>query len=156
MPKKSEQVAEQVALTIPAEVEQELTLLRGFRDLVAERTAYMLGSKMLGKEMSEATKEQRKALTEANKTFKVNLESYVKNGDIQGFQEVQEQIKTARKTLNEARKPHMVKINPLRRAVRYIDNVAIPDSLKELGVTVQPVFSLSDWVKKAIEASKKR
>ena len=151
---RKEQVAE--TLTIPEAVEQELTLLRGFRDLVAERTAYTFGAKALSKEMSEATKEQRKAFTQASKEYRENLENYVRNGDFDGFSQAQAKIKEARKTLSEARKPHMQKINPLRKAVKYIDNVAVPDSLKELGVTVQPAFSLSEWIKKAVESTKKR
>jgi flagellar biosynthesis/type III secretory pathway protein FliH len=154
MPRKTEQVAE--TLIIPEAVQQELTLLRGFRDLVAERVAYMFGAKALSSEMSEATKEQRKALTQLNKEFKGNLENYVRNGDFDGFSQAQAKIKEAREVLSKARKPHMAKISPLRKAIKYIDNVAIPDSLKELGVTVQPAFSLSEWVKKAVESKKRK
>jgi hypothetical protein len=37
-----------------------------------------------------------------------------------------------------------------------MDNVAIPDSLKELGYPVEPRFSLSEHVKKALESQRKR
>jgi len=149
-------MVEQVAVTIPGAVEEELTLLRGFKDLVAERTAYALGSKVLGREMSDATKGERKAVNEARKTLKTNIENFIRKADIDGYTEIVEQIKGLSAKLKEVRKPYMAKINPLRKAVKYMDNIAIPDSLKELGVTVQPSFSLSDWVKKAVESQKRR
>jgi len=158
MPKgKAEGVqAEATALVIPAEVEQELTLLRGFRDLVAERTGYALGVSALNAEMKDATVEQRKASNEARKYLRQNLETFIQNADFEGYKKALEEIEKTGKALKEARKPHMEKISPLRKGIKYIDNVAVPDSLKELGVTVQPVFSLSEWIKKTIESQKKR
>jgi regulator of sigma D len=158
MPKgKAESVqAEAQALVIPAEVEQELTLLRGFRDLVAERTGYALGVSALNAEMKDATVEQRKASNEARKYLRQNLETFIQNGDFEGYKKALEEVHKTGEALKEARKPHMVKISPLRKGIKYIDNVAVPDSLKELGVTVQPAFSLSDWIKKAVETKKRR
>ncbi len=56
----------------------------------------------------------------------------------------------------------MAKITPLRRAVRYIDAVAVPDALKELQPFMPkdaeplglPRFSLSKWVSKQIAKKK--
>jgi regulator of sigma D len=157
MPKKAESVqVETTALVIPEEIEQELTLLRGFRDLAAERTGYALGVSALNAEMKDATEEQRKASNEARKNLRQNLETFIQNGDFEGYKKALEEVERTGKTLKEARKPHMAKISPLRKGIKYIDNVAVPDSLKELGVTVQPAFSLSDWIKKAVETKKRR
>ncbi|MEM3549434.1 MAG: hypothetical protein QXJ23_10575 [Thermofilum sp.] len=153
---KAGQVQAEAALIVPKEVEEELTLLRGFRDLVAERTGYALGVIALNAEMKEATAEQRKASNEARKYLKQNIEVFVKNGDYEGYKQAVENVKKAGEALKEARKPHMAKITPLRRAIKYIDNVAVPQSLEQLGVKVQPAFSLSDWIKKAVESQKKR
>ncbi|MEM0096166.1 MAG: hypothetical protein QW660_05975 [Candidatus Bathyarchaeia archaeon] len=153
---KAGQVQAETALIVPKEVEEELTLLRGFRDLVAERTGYALGVVALNAEMKEATADQRKASNEARKYLKQNIEVFVKNGDYEGYKQAVENVKKASEALKEARKPHMAKITPLRRAIKYIDNVAVPQSLEQLGVKVQPAFSLSDWIKKAVESQKKR
>jgi len=148
--------AEAAALVVPKEVEEELTLLRGFRDLVAERTGYALGVIALNAEMKEATAEQRKANLDARKHLRKSLEDFIKNADFEGYKKAVEEIEKTGKALKEARKPHMAKITPLRRAIKYIDNVAVPQSLEQLGVKVQPAFSLSDWIKKAVESQKKR
>lgn len=144
-------IPEMPEFALPENVEQELTLLRGFRDLVAERTGYMFGAKALSKEMTDATVPERKAVIEANKTYKANLETWVKDADIDGFNEAIGRMKKAREEANTVRKPHMEKINPLRKGVKYIDLVAIPDSLKELGVQPQPMFNLSEWCAKAVK-----
>jgi len=65
-------------------------------------------------------------------------------------------VAEAKKTLKTARAPFMQKMAPLAKAVRYCDNVAIPDSLKELGHPIQPRFSLSDWVQTAIAQKPKK
>ena len=154
MPKKETQQV-QAEVIIPEAVQEELTLLRGFRDLVAERTGYALGVIALNAEMKEATAEQRKASNEARKYLKQNLETFIQNADFEGYKKAVEEIEKTSKALKEARKPHMAKITPLRRAIKYIDNVAVPQSLEQLGVKVQPTFSLSDWIKKAIEKKRR-
>jgi regulator of sigma D len=106
--------------------------------------------------MKEATAEQRKANLEARKHLRKSLEDFIKNADFEGYKKAIEEIEKTGKALKEARKPHMAKITPLRRAIKYIDNVAVPQSLEQLGVKVQPAFSLSDWIKKAVESQKKR
>lgn len=150
----------QKSVQIPKEIEKELTnlretntLLSGFKDLVAERTGYMFGAKVLGKTMSEKTEAERKAVRTASKTLKDAVNQLIEEPTKPNSQEVQKsakELEKARDKNKEARKPHMEKISPLRKAVRYIDTVAVPDSLKELGSPATPRFSLSDWAKKAI------
>lgn len=143
----------QKAIQIPKEIEKEITLLRGFKDLVAERVGYYFGAKVLGKTMSEKTVEERKAVRTASKSLKEAVNQLIEEPTKPNSKEVKNCAKVleqAREKNKEARKPHMQKISPLRKAVRYIDTVAVPDSLKELGTPVQPRFSLSDWAKKAI------
>jgi len=147
-------------LQIPKEIEKELTnlrktntLLSGFKDLVAERTGYMFGAKVLGKTMSEKTEAERKAVRTASKSLKDAVNQLIEEPTKPNSQVVQKSAKDlekAREKNKEARKPHMQKISPLRKATRYIDTVAIPDSLKELRSPATPRFSLSDWAKKAI------
>ncbi len=69
----------QQAVTIPKEVEEELTLLRGFKDLVAERTGYMFGAKALSTTMSDKTEKQRKDVTDKGKSFKKPLKPLSNN-----------------------------------------------------------------------------
>ena len=144
----------QAVVTIPEEVEQELTLLKGFRDLVAEGIGYHLGAKAVQAEASDATKDQRKAVSEARKA--INIEEFIENSDIEGYRSAVETLKAARKTLSEAMKPYNQRKAPLAKAWKYCVNIAFPDSLKELGVAVAPVFSLSEWIKAATAKKKKQ
>ena len=143
----------QKSVQIPKEIEKEITLLRGFKDLVAERTGYMFGAKVLGKKMSTETKTQRDAVSKAGKKLKEGIELLIEQPTEKNSKNVQtatREVKEAKKTNRKAREPHMKKISPLKKATRYIDTVAIPDSLKELGSPATPRFSLSEWAKKAI------
>ena len=154
MPKnKGETVAQ--AIQLPAEVEQELSLLKGFRDLVNEGIGYYLGAKATQSEASEKTKEQRKAASDIRKSMSEQLEQIITNADIKTYKETMEKLKTARKALAEAMKPFNEKKSPLNRAWKYCVNVAFPDSLKELGAPVSPRFSLSDWIAEATKPKKK-
>lgn len=143
------------AVTVPVEVEEELTNLRGFRDLVGERWGYWLGRKLTQHEMNEKTAEPRKKAREIRKGITDNLEKFITESDIDGYHEKMGELKEAKKVVKEAQEPFRKKINPLGRAVRFLDTVAIPDALKELGTPVQPRFSLSDFVKQALESAKK-
>jgi hypothetical protein len=53
-------------------------------------------------------------------------------------------------------KPYREKIQPLNKAIKYIDTVVVPDSLKQLGATIQPRFNLSNWVVDAFKVEKER
>jgi len=142
--------------TVPVEVDRQ-ALQEAFVELVSERYGYWLGRRVTQQEMATATKEQSKTVRELNKTVNTNIEAYIENAS----DDLKTKIVTGRKTvaeakkiLKEARAPFMKKMAPLAKAVRYCDNVAIPDSLKELGHPIQPRFSLSAWVQDAIKPKK--
>jgi len=144
---------ETTQIQIPEEISQELTLLRGFKELMAERTGYYFGAKALGKTMSDETADERKAVTTASKSVRQAITTLIEQPTKKNSQDVvisQATLKVAQEKNMTARKPHMEKISPLRKIVRYIDVVAVPDSLKELGYNIKPIFSLSDWAKKAL------
>ena len=141
-------------VTIPKEVEQEITMLRGFRDLVGERWGYFLGRRMTQADMNEKTKEERKGVREIRKEITDNLEEYIKNADLDTYLSKQKALKDAREVVSKKAKPFREKISPLSKAQRYLDTVAIPDALKELGTPVQPRFSLSKWIADAMKSEK--
>ena len=131
-------------------------MLRGFRDLVGERWGYFVGRRLSQQEMNEKTEAERKAVSEVRTEIKKNLTTYIKNADMKTYTAKQEALKVAAEALTTVAKPFRAKISPLAKAQRYLDNVAIPDALKELGTPVQPRFGLSKWINDAIEASKKK
>jgi len=135
-------------------IEQEVALLRGFRDLVAEGLGYYLGAKAIGAEASEKTKEQRKKVNSIRKEINSHLEEWIKNADIKSYTAKTTEYAEARAELRKAMKPFNQKKNPLNKAWRYCINVAFPDALKELGAPVQPRFSLSEWIESAISKKK--
>jgi hypothetical protein len=145
----------QVVEQIPQETEKELTLLRGFRDLMAERVGYAMGKYALSSEMRDATAEQRKASLAAAKFLRENLESFIANGDLEGYKKALEAKAQASEALKKAKAPHMERIKPLGRAVRYIDNVAVPKFLVTLGTEPKPIMTPAEWIFSAIEAEKK-
>jgi len=149
LPKKG---SEATAVTV--EVEQELTLLRGFRDLVGERFGYWMGRRLTQQELNDATKEERKVTREIRKTIKDNLPTWIENADIDSFNGKNEELAEANKVVKEKSKPFREKIAPLSKGIRYIDNIAIPDALKELGTPVQPRFKLSEYIDKRIAEQK--
>jgi len=145
------------AEVVEVKPEVELKLLRGFRDLVAERMGYFLGRRLKQQEMTEATKTERGEVHEIRKEITgENLENIIANSDIEGYKDVLKRLKSAREVVTKKAKPFREKISPLAKAQKYMDNVAIPDALKELGTPVQPRFSLSKWVSDAIETAKKQ
>jgi len=131
-------------------VEQEVTLLRGFRDLVAEGLGYYLGAKAVQAEASEKTKEQRTKANSIRKEINSHLEEWIKNADIDSYKAKTTEYAEAREALKKVMKPFNEKKKPLNKAWRYCVNVAFPDALKELGAPVQPRFSLSKWIQAAI------
>lgn len=139
---------------LPKEIQQEVTMLRGFRDLVGERWGYFLGRRMTQAELNDKTKEERKAVREIRKDITDNLEGYIKNSDIDTYLSKTKDLKGAREVVSKKAKPFREKINPLSKAQRYLDTVAIPDALKELGTPVQPRFSLSKWITEAMKSEK--
>jgi len=155
LPKGQTQTATAQTTAIP--VEQEVTLLRGFRDLVAERWGYFMGRRLTQQDMTEKTEAERKAVAEVRKAIAGdNLKAIISKADIKTYESTLAKIKEAREILNKAAKPFREKISPLAKAQKYLDNVAIPDALKELGTPVQPRFSLSKWIGDALASQKKK
>jgi len=145
------------AQTVAIPVEQELTLLRGFRDLVGERWGYFMGRRLTQQDMTTKTEAERKAVAEVRKAITGdNLKTIIAKADVKTYETTLAKIKEARETLGKVAKPFREKISPLAKAQKYIDNVAIPDALKELGTPVQPRFSLSKWLETAIASQKKQ
>jgi len=145
------------AQTVAIPVEQEVVLLRGFRDLVGERYGYFMGRRLTQAEMTEKTEAERKAVAEVRKAITGdNLKTIIAKADVKTYEAKLSEIKSAREALNKVSKPFREKISPLAKAQRYMDNVAIPDALKELGTPVTPRFSLSKWIGDAIASAKKK
>lgn len=141
----------------PTEVVDRQALQEAFVELVGERYAYWVGRRLTQQDMSKATADQRKAVNELNKGVKTTIEEYI----VEPSDDLRNQIingrkatKEAKKTLKKAEAPYRQKMSPLAKAVRWMDNVAIPDSLKELGHPIQPRFSLSEMVHEAIKPKK--
>ena len=144
--------AKTAQVAVPKEIQQELDMLHGFRDLVGERWGYFLGRRLTQADMNEKTKAERKKASEIRKEITDNLEDYIKNADIDTYVSKRKSLKDAREVVSKVTKPFREKISPLRKAQKYLDTVAIPDALKELGTPVQPRFSLSKWVTDAMKA----
>ena len=109
--------------------------------------------------MTEKCKNEIKAAREKSKALNGSIEKLIKGEDpeVRAMIETQRaDLKNAKEIAGEARKPFQQKIAPLAQAQKYCDNVAIPDSLKELGHPVTPRFSLSEWVGKAVEQNKRK
>jgi len=148
----------QTANSVPAVATKE-EMQEAFIELVGERYGYWLARRATQVEMADKTKEQAKNARELAKTERKSIEEYIEKPTEAvkaAILNTRKSLKTARETLKTARKPFMDKISPLAKAVRYCDNVAIPDSLKELGHPVAPRFSLSDWAKEAIKPKQKQ
>ena len=146
----------QAVVTIPEEVEQELSLLKGFRDLVGEGIGYYLGARAVQSEASENTKDHRKTVATIRKNISTHLEEWIKGADVNSYSSKVSELKEARKVLSEAMKPFNEKKSPLTKAWKYCVNVAFPDSLKELDAPVSPRFSLSEWIEKTLANAKKK
>jgi seryl-tRNA synthetase len=134
-------------------------MLEAFAELVAERYGYFTARRLTQQDMSEKCKAEIEAVNEKRKAMNENIEKLVEAEDAEARSAIKVQAKeleALKKTADAAKKPFLEKIKPLAQAQKYCDNVAIPDSLKELGHPVQPRFSLSDWMTKALEQSKQK
>jgi len=145
-----------VEVALPESVEEELTNLRGFADLVNERWGYWLGARLKQQEGNQATEDKRKAVREAGKAIRNGVEEIIKAADVDKWHSLNATLTEAKKAVKEAMKPFAEKISPLRKAVRYLDSVAIPDAMKELGKPIAPRFSLSEYIDSALKAQKKK
>lgn len=162
---------------------EEITKLRGFATLVGERWGYWTGRRMKSAEMSQATEVERKTtLKDARKAAAITgkardeavalLISGEKDtekpiADLRmaiviaqrAADTAEKEVATVSSAISEKAKPFRLAMAPLVRAVNYLDQTAIPDSLAELGTPVTPRFSLSSWIVeelKAIKAQKKK
>jgi len=157
--KKSAQATVQTeAPVVPAmPVEQELTLLRGFRDLAGQRWGIFVGRRLKQQDLSEKTEAERKAVTEVRKDISKSLPTWVEKGDKASYDAKMAALKTASEALSEAKKatgiPPVIKV--LAQGQRYLDNEAIPNALAELGTPVQPAFSLAEWLQARLAEQKK-
>jgi len=143
--------------TVP--VVDRQALQEAFVELVGERYGYWVGRRVTQQDMTTATKDQAKTVRDLAKTVNTVIEEYIADANDDLKTQIingRKAVADAKKTLKTARAPFMKKMAPLAKAVRYCDNVAIPDSLKELGHPVQPRFSLSTWVQDAIAEKPKK
>jgi hypothetical protein len=134
-------------------------LLEGFADLVGERYGYFMARRLTQQDMGEKCKAELKAVREKNKEISEAWDKLLETPTAEIVETIKAgmtELKDLRKTASDATKPFRDKIAPLAKAMKWMDNVAIPDSLKELGKEVAPRFSLSEVVTKALEAAKKR
>jgi len=153
LPKQTATTAQAVAIP----VEEEVKLLRGFRDLVGERWGYFMGRRLTQQDMTTKTEAERKAVAEIRKEIiGDNLKTLIAHADVKTYEAMIAKMKTAREALSKVAKPFREKISPLAKAQRYLDNVAIPDALKELGTSVQPRFGLSEWITKTLAQQKQK
>jgi len=152
----------QKAETVQVEKTAEITrtdMLEAFAELVGERYGYFTARRLTQQDMSEKCKVELEAVNEKRKAMNENIEKLLEaeNEEARTTIKVQaKDLKTLKETADEAKKPFLEKIKPLSQAQKYCDSVAIPDSLKELGHQVQPLFNLSDWMNKALEQSKQK
>jgi hypothetical protein len=154
-PKTAQTTVQTEAVAIP--VEQELTLLRGFRDLVGQRWGIFVGRRLKQQDLSEKTETERKAVTEVRKDINKSLPTWVEKGDKASYDAKMAELKTASEAFSEAKKATGIPpvIKSLAQGQRYLDNEAIPNALSELGTPVQPAFSLAEWLKNRLEEQKK-
>ena len=148
-------VEEEGQLQVPTRVD----LLEGFADLVGERMGYFMARRLKQKEMGEKCEKELKAVRDMNSSLHDNIVDLIEEEKPElrdTIHKEQKELKGLQKTAAEATSPFREKIGELAKAVKYIDNVFIPDSLKELGKAVAPRFSLSEHVAKALESAAKK
>lgn len=168
MPKRKGHSAELEQPEVPAvegvleeqpQVPSRMDLLEGFADLVGERMGYFMARRLKQKEMGEKCVKELKAVREVNNSIHDHIVELIEeeNPEVRvAIHKEQKELKGLHKTAAEATKPFRDKISELAKAVKYCDNVFIPDSLKELGKAVAPRFSLSEHVSKALESAAKK
>lgn len=148
-------IEEEVLPQVPTRVD----LLEGFADLVGERMGYFMARRLKQKEMGEKCEKELKAVRDMNSSLHDNIVDLIEEEKPElrdTIHKEQKELKGLQKTAAEATSPFREKIGELAKAVKYIDNVFIPDSLKELGKAVAPRFSLSEHVAKALESAAKK
>lgn len=127
--------------------------------MVGERMGYFMARRLKQQEMGKTCEKELKAVRETNSSLHDHIVDLIEEEKPElrdAIHKEQKELKGLRKTADEATKPFREKIGELAKAVKYIDNVFIPDSLKELGKPVAPRFSLSEHVAKALESAAKK
>ena len=145
----------QKTVQLPKAVQEELNNLRGFKDLMAERTGYYLGRVETMAKMNTATKTERRTATDIRKVIKEGIPQWIADSNVTEYEKQITALADASEIVTKKSKPFRTEIAPLTKAVKFIDNVAIPESLKLMKVTVQPRFSLSDFMQAELEKQKK-
>lgn len=148
-------MAAQTTVQIPEAIQKELTNLRGFRDLLTERTCYMLGRKEQQKKMNTATKKERETANDIRKVIKKGVPQWIAKSNVKEYEKQIKALTDASAAVSKKTKPFRDKIAPLTRAIKFVDTVAVPASLTLLGVKLQPTFSLTKFMKAEIEKQKK-
>lgn len=165
MPRHKGQSAEVIGQPeVPAiegqpQVPSRVDLLEGFADLVGERMGYFMGKRLKQKEMGENCEKELKAVRDMNSSLHDHIVDLIEEEKPElrdAIHKEQKELKGLHKAAADVTKPFRDKIGELTKAVKYIDNVFIPDSLKELGKPVAPRFSLSEHVAKALESAAKK
>lgn len=141
------------------QVPSRVDLLEGFADLVGERMGYFMARRLKQKEMSEKCEKELKAARDTNSSLHDHIVDLIEEEKPElrdTIHKEQKELKSLQKASADVTKPFREKIGELAKAVKYIDNVFILDSLKELGKAVAPRFSLSEHVSKALESAAKK
>lgn len=157
MPKKQSASQEAVVITPVVGEENRMEMLEGFADLIAEQCGYKIAKRETQKDMNEATVADRKKNSEMGKFISEKLEELVEKPTVETAQAIQAKRKERTavvKLLRESRKPYGEKMKPLNEAIKYIEKVSVPDALRYLGKTVQPLFTVSEEIAKGIEQEK--
>lgn len=153
MEQKLVQKSKEETLTLE-QMEQKLQNYMGFAELMARRTGYALGRRETTKKMNTASKTVREKANDIRKVIKKGIPNWIEKANVKEFEKQMKALADASAAVSKKTKPFRDKIAPLTKAVKYIDNIAVPASLKLLNVKVQPRFSLSKFMKDELEKQK--
>ncbi|MEM2570030.1 MAG: hypothetical protein QXT67_08880 [Candidatus Bathyarchaeia archaeon] len=135
----------------------ELKALRGFVVVVGELYAYKKALKVILEEMrsNEQIASLNSAIRQKVKFLKDNIKTIIQNADVNQYESITNEIDSLRASLKEARKTFNQKALPYKRAIKFLDEVIIPNSLVELGVNISP-RPVASWIVKLIEEKGKK
>jgi len=136
------------------ELAQELNNRRGFCDIVAEKQAYVLGRAGITKKMNDASVKERKTASNFRKTIRDSIPKWIKESNTEEYETQVQAAKDASKIVSDMNKPFRTQITPLTRAIKFIDNIGVPELLTELGYNVVPAITLSDLITRKLEEQK--
>ena len=148
----------QTAVQVPKEetlTPEQISVLIGFRDLLTERVCYSMGRAEIRAKMSKATKKERKNASGIRAGIKENLVQWVTDGNITEYEKQTALLTDASEIVSKKSKPFNKEISPLTKAMKFIDNIAVPDALGVMGIKPKPRFSLSDYMVAQLEKQEK-